>query len=128
MHKNRHFWFFHFWRLSPTVAAYTILRKCRYPYKPNEKHAFNFLLTGAPQLHGQKWSQSRDIIAADPKFNQHWGYYEGEITSERQNYYHKPVLNLNWDWTMGENSDLSTVLLSFTRLISFSTGVSSTML
>ncbi len=79
-------------------------------YKPNEKHAFNFLLTGAPQLHGQKWSQSRDIIAADPKFNQHWGYYEGEITSERQNYYHKPVLNLNWDWTMGENSDLSTVL------------------
>jgi len=79
-------------------------------YKPNDNHSFNFLLTGAPQLHGQKWSQSRARIAADPKFNEHWGFYDGEITSERQNYYHKPVLNLNWDWTMGENSDLSTVL------------------
>jgi len=35
-------------------------------YKPNEKHNFNFLLTGAPQLHGQKWSQSKERIAADP--------------------------------------------------------------
>ena len=79
-------------------------------YKPNETHSFNLLFTGAPQLHGQKWSQPLDIVRADPKFNQHWGYYNGEITSERQNYYHKPVLNLNWDWNMGEKSDLSTVL------------------
>lgn len=84
-------------------------------YKPNDTHAFNFLVTGAPQLHGQKWSQSRDRIAADPKFNQHWGYDEETgvngtgITSERQNYYHKPVMNLNWDWTMSEKSELSTV-------------------
>ncbi len=85
-------------------------------YKPNDSHSLNFLLTGAPQLHGQKWSQSKDVIAADPKYNQHWGYYEGNgvnggnITSERQNYYHKPVANLNWDWTMSEDSELSTVL------------------
>ena len=84
-------------------------------YKPNDKHAFNFLVTGAPQLHGQKWSQSKARIAADPKFNQHWGYDEETgvngtgITSERQNYYHKPVINLNWDWTMSDKTDLSTV-------------------
>lgn len=79
-------------------------------YKPNEKHAFNFLLTGAPQLHGQKWSQSREVIEADPKYNQHWGFYDGELISERQNFYHKPVMNLNWDWTMSDSSSLSTVL------------------
>ncbi|GHC45502.1 TonB-dependent receptor [Ulvibacter litoralis] len=79
-------------------------------YEPNEKHSFNFLLTGAPQLHGQKWSQSKEIIEADPKYNQHWGYTEDGIESERQNYYHKPVMNLNWDWTMSEKSELSTVL------------------
>ncbi len=79
-------------------------------YKPNDTHSFNFLVTGAPQLHGQKWSQSKDIIEADPKYNQHWGYYNDEITSERQNYYHKPVMNLNWDWNMSDKSDLSTVL------------------
>ncbi|MBV1922699.1 MAG: TonB-dependent receptor, partial [Flavobacteriaceae bacterium] len=65
-------------------------------YKPNDKHSFNFLLTGAPQLHGNKWSQSKEIIKADPKYNQHWGYTSDGIESERQNYYHKPVMNLNW--------------------------------
>ncbi len=79
-------------------------------YKPNESHSFNFLVTGAPQLHGQAWSQSKDIINADPKFNQHWGYTSDGIESERQNYYHKPVMNLNWDWNMGVETDLSTVL------------------
>lgn len=79
-------------------------------YKPNEKHAFNFLVTGAPQLHGQRFSQSQEIIDADPKFNEHWGYTEDGIESERQNYYHKPVMNLNWDWNMSDKTDLSTVL------------------
>ncbi|EDM45476.1 putative TonB-dependent outer membrane receptor protein [unidentified eubacterium SCB49] len=79
-------------------------------YEASENHSFNFLLTGAPQLHGQKWSQSREINDADPKYNQHWGYTENGIESERQNYYHKPVMNLNWDWNMSEKSDLSTVL------------------
>ncbi|GAB1855185.1 TonB-dependent receptor [Flavobacteriaceae bacterium MHTCC 0001] len=79
-------------------------------YKPNDKHQLNFLITGAPQFHGQRWSQSLEIIATDPKFNQHWGYTADGIDSERQNYYHKPVINLNWDWNMSEKSDLSSVL------------------
>jgi iron complex outermembrane receptor protein len=81
-------------------------------YKPNEKHNFNFLVTGAPQLHGNQWSQSKEIIAADPKFNQHWGYLNEDgtdISSERQNFYHKPVANLNWDFTISDNTELSTV-------------------
>jgi iron complex outermembrane recepter protein len=79
-------------------------------YQPNENHNLNFLLTGAPQLHGQRWSQSQETIDRDPKFNQHWGYTDDGIESERQNYYHKPVMNLNWDWNISEKSDLSTVL------------------
>ena len=81
-------------------------------YKASEKHNFNFLVTGSPQLHGQKWSQSRERIAADPKFNQHWGYLNADgtdISSERQNFYHKPVTNLNWDFTISDNTTLSTV-------------------
>lgn len=79
-------------------------------YKPNETHNFNFLVTGAPQFHGQRWSQSESRIASDPKFNQHWGYTDDGIDSERRNFYHKPVMNLNWDWTINETSELSTVL------------------
>ena len=78
-------------------------------YKPNDTHAFNLLLTGAPQLHGQRWSQSEQRIKDDPKFNQHWGYTDDGIESERQNYYHKPVFNFNWDWNLSEKSDISTV-------------------
>ena len=81
-------------------------------YKPSDKHNFNFLITGAPQMHGQRWSQSKDIIAADPKFNQHWGYKNEDgtdITSERQNFYHKPVMNLNWDFNISDKTTLSTV-------------------
>ena len=93
-------------------------------YKPNDEHAFNFLVTGAPQSHGQRWSQSQAIIDANPRFNQHWGYsadfdpnanggngqYTSDVDTEIGNYYHKPVANLNWDWTLSEKSELSSVL------------------
>ena len=93
-------------------------------YKPNDEHSFNFLITGAPQSHGQRWSQSQEIIDANPRFNQHWGYsedvnldvnngdgqYTSNVITERGNYYHKPVTNLNWDWTINEKSELSSVL------------------
>ena len=79
-------------------------------YKPNEKHTFGFLVTGAPQWHGQRWSQSMETLEATPKFNQHWGVYNDEFETERRNYYHKPVLNLNWDFNISEKSNLSSVL------------------
>ena len=73
-------------------------------------HNFNFLIFGAPQWHMQKWSQPLDVLENYRKYNQHWGYDEGEIESERTNFYHKPVLNLNWDWDISEASALSTVV------------------
>lgn len=91
-------------------------------YKPNDEHAFNFLITGAPQSHGQRWSQSQEIIDVNSRYNQHWGFtedfnaargdgqYTTKIDTERGNYYHKPVANLNWDWTINDKSELSSVL------------------
>ena len=61
---------------------------------------------------GNQWSQSLERIAADPKFNQHWGYLNEDgtdISSERQNFYHKPVTNLNWDFNISDKTELSTV-------------------
>ena len=80
-------------------------------FVPSEKHSFNFLVTGAPQNHGQRWSQSLETLEEKPKFNQHWGEdKDGNLLSERYNYYHKPVLNLNWDFQINESSSLSSVL------------------
>ena len=80
-------------------------------YKPNEKHNFNFLLTGAPQWHDQNFSKSiQTYLDRGTKYNNNWGTYKGEYMSERRNFYHKPILNLNWDYDISEVSRLSTVL------------------
>ncbi|WP_066222265.1 TonB-dependent receptor [Formosa haliotis] len=80
-------------------------------YTPNEKHNFNFLITGAPQWHDQNWSKSISTYQEyGRKYNNNYGYYNGEYMSERRNFYHKPVANLNWDYKISEKSNLSTVL------------------
>ena len=88
-------------------------------YRPSDKHQFNFSMTGAPQWHYQNYTKSlytydRDnngeISNEEQRYNDNWGYYNGEVYSLRENFYHKPVFNLNWDWNMGAKSSLSTVL------------------
>jgi iron complex outermembrane receptor protein len=80
-------------------------------YKPNDKHAFNFLLTGAPQWHDQNFSQDLEFYQAyGEKANANTGFLDGERFTERRNYYHKPVMNLNWDFNINDKLDLSTVL------------------
>lgn len=80
-------------------------------YKPNDNHNFNFLITGAPQWHDQNFSKNiSDYLTNGLKFNNNWGTYKGEYMSERRNFYHKPVLNLNWDYKISDASNLSTVL------------------
>jgi len=92
-------------------------------YKPSEKHQFNFSMTGAPQWHYQNYTKSlssydRDgdgeITNKEQRFNDNWGYYNGEVYSLRENFYHKPVANLNWDWNISDKSSLSTVLYGST--------------
>ncbi|WP_452220040.1 TonB-dependent receptor domain-containing protein [Lacinutrix salivirga] len=80
-------------------------------YKANENHNFNFLLTGAPQWHDQNFSKSIETyLERGRKFNDNYGYYQGNYQTERRNFYHKPVANLNWDFTINDNTNLSTVL------------------
>ena len=78
---------------------------------PNDKHSFNFLLTGAPQLHDQNFSKTLEKYDEFGKrYNDNSGFYKGERYSFRRNYYHKPVANLNWDWEISEKTNLSSVL------------------
>ncbi len=94
-------------------------------FEPNKKHNFQFTLTSAPQWHDQRSYAStiNDYIKYNPdndgtpnrSYNSDFGYYtnsEGKrvALSNRGNYYAKPVMMLNWDWTMSEKSKLSTVI------------------
>lgn len=90
--------------------------------KPDSKHDFQFTMTGAPQWHNQRGSYSSiynyikyngsNGTSTDPnrRYNPDWGYLNGEEYAIRSNYYHKPVLSLNWDWKISEKSKLNTVV------------------
>jgi outer membrane cobalamin receptor len=84
----------------------------------NDKHSLMFTFTGAPQWHNQH-SRAIEIsryqeygVGGEPntKFNDAWGTLNGEEFSFRKNFYHKPVMSVNWDWETSENSSLSTIL------------------
>jgi hypothetical protein len=84
-------------------------------YKMNDKHNFNFLMTGAPQWHDQNFTKSiATYLERGRKYNNNYGYYGDQYLTERRNFYHKPVFNLNWDFTIDEKSSLSTVLYAST--------------
>ncbi len=85
-------------------------------YKPNDKHQFEFTLTGAPQQHNQRGFAPtlNDYIKygndGEPriKYNSDWGFRNGKEFTFAGNFYYKPLASLNWDWIIGEKSKLST--------------------
>ena len=84
-------------------------------YKMNDKHNFNFIMTGAPQWHDQNFTKSiATYLEKGRKYNNNYGYYGDRYLTERRNFYHKPVFNLNWDYTIDDKSSLSTVLYAST--------------
>lgn len=86
-------------------------------YQPNAKHDFQFTLTGAPQYHNQrafeitlqKLIDRGSLDRPDRRYNEQEGVLNGKEYTFKRNYYHKPVMSLNWDWKMSEASKLSTV-------------------
>ena len=83
-------------------------------FKLSEKHKLNFLLTGAPQWHDQNFNKSiSSHIGNDgelnPRYNSNWGIYNGDYFTERRNYYHKPVANLNYEFDINDKSKFSAV-------------------
>ena len=84
-------------------------------YKMNDKHNFNFLMTGAPQWHDQNFTKSiATYLDKGRRYNNNYGYYGDRYLTERRDFYHKPVFNLNWDYKIDDKSSLSTVLYAST--------------
>ena len=78
----------------------------------NDDHKISFTAFGAKQRHGQR--QNRHSIATyreserGRKFNSDWGYKDGQVTSQEDNFYHKPQISLNHYWNISDNTSLST--------------------
>lgn len=79
--------------------------------KKFKNHNLNLMITGAPQQHAQNFTKEQEQYDYyGKKYNDNYGYRDGKFLSERVNYYHKPVINFNWDWDIDDGMNLSTVL------------------
>ncbi|WP_179021646.1 TonB-dependent receptor [Winogradskyella forsetii] len=80
--------------------------------KINDQHKLAFTAFGAKQRHGQR--QNRQLIETyknSPdgiKYNQDWGYKNGQVTFIEDNFYHKPQISLNHYWDLNEKTSIST--------------------
>ena len=80
----------------------------------NDKHTLSLTVFGAPQKHDQRYAQLRiKEFEAKPeggKYNEDWGYKNGQKYSLSKNFYHKPQAILNHFWTIDRKTSLSTAV------------------
>ncbi|MBS9767970.1 MAG: carboxypeptidase-like regulatory domain-containing protein [Flavobacteriaceae bacterium] len=80
----------------------------------NDSHKLSFTGFGASQKHGGRYGKKTIEFyrkSKDPKrFSLTWGYRNGQIESNSENFYHKPQLSLNHDWTISDDALLTTAL------------------
>ena len=88
-------------------------------YKLNKKNNFQVTFTGAPQWHNQRSTSvtisdyikyGNGVDVPNIKYNADWGYLNGQQSSLKTNYYHKPVASFNWDYKINDKTALSTVV------------------
>ena len=79
----------------------------------NDSHKMSFSVFGAKQRHGQR--QNSQLIQtfrnseSGRKFNADWGYKNGQVTHQEDNFYNKPQMSLNHYWDLNDNTSISTV-------------------
>lgn len=93
-------------------------------YEISDSQNIQFFVTGAPQIHNRRGFAPglRDYIRygadGEPriKYNSDWGTYRGAEYSFAGNYYHKPLMAINYDWDINDKLSLSAnVYSSFGR-------------
>ena len=81
----------------------------------NDNHKLSFNVIGAQQTHGQRYNtrtiaQNRATEQGGKRFNPDWGYRNGKVENTSFNFYHKPQISLNHDWTISEETFVTTAV------------------
>jgi len=82
-------------------------------YEASENSNFQFVLTGAPQVHNQRTSSFfnvatlADHLEYGARYNYNGGTLNGEEFGWRRNFYHKPIASLTWELNISDKSTLS---------------------
>ena len=71
-------------------------------------HSLELTGVGSPQTHGQRLYESsiNTYYTRGFNYNPNWGYLNGKPLLERENFYHKPQFNLNWNWQIKDRKSV----------------------
>ncbi len=79
----------------------------------NDAHLLSFVITGAPQWHNQrKYEINYEDYQKSPRgirYNDSWGYNNGQLLNLSRNFYHKPQAFLTHFWTVSPELSISNV-------------------
>ncbi|MEE9348640.1 MAG: carboxypeptidase-like regulatory domain-containing protein [Flavobacteriaceae bacterium] len=81
----------------------------------NDDHKLSFTAFGAKQTHGQRYNRRtiagyKATESGPKRFNPDWGYRNGQVEHSSYNFYHKPQISLNHNWTISDNTFLTTAV------------------
>jgi len=75
----------------------------------NNKHSLNLAAIYAPNRRGKVSPNTQEVYDLKGiKYNEYWGYQDGEKRNSRVKRVVEPIILLNHDWTIDENSSLET--------------------
>jgi outer membrane receptor protein involved in Fe transport len=84
--------------------------------KINDKHSLAFTIFGAPQWHNQRpyTISVANFEKYGLRYNDQWGYYNGQVLDVKKNFYNKPQAILNHYFHINDNTELTTALYAST--------------
>jgi len=75
----------------------------------NDKHSINFTSIYAPNRRGKSSPNTQEVYdLKDIKYNEYWGYQNGEKRNSRIKETEEPILMLNHYWTINSKTSLNT--------------------
>ena len=75
----------------------------------NNKHSLNFAAIYAPNRRGKVSPNTQEVYDLKGiKYNEYWGYHDGEKRNSRVKRVVEPILLLNHDWTIDDKSNIET--------------------
>ncbi|MFC0603616.1 carboxypeptidase regulatory-like domain-containing protein [Winogradskyella pulchriflava] len=77
--------------------------------KINEKHSINFTSIYAPNRRGKSSPNTQEVYDLKGiKYNEYWGYLDGDKKNSRIKETEEPILMLNHYWTINDKTSLNT--------------------
>ena len=75
----------------------------------NNKHSLNFAAIYAPNRRGKVSPNTQEVYDLKGiKYNEYWGYHDGEKRNSRVKRVVEPILLLNHDWSIDDKSNVET--------------------